>query len=359
MGEGVHMSRPGHNLAWHLAAAFTLLVIYASLHPFSGWRDLGAPPLAWLSTGWLRYATWFDIVTNVLGYLPFGFLWATVLQKRLGRGLAIPIVVVLGAMLSGMMETAQNYLPSRVPSNLDLMGNSVGSLLGAIAGARWGRILLSGGRLAALRERLVLPGFAGDSGLVLMGLWLLTQVNPESLLFGNGDLRRALGIEPTLPFDVSRFVHIEAAVAAINAVAVGLMLATLRLNLRQVLLVLLAGVAVRVLAAAILIDPGDALRWVTFGNASGAATGCALLLATIRFMPALRRALAATAFLLATVLVNLAPQNPYLAEAVLVWQQGHFLNFNGLTRLLSMLWPFLALAWLLIPERDPWQTKTP
>jgi hypothetical protein len=30
-----------------------------------------------------------------------------------------------------------------------------------------------------------------------------------------------------------------------------------------------------------------------------------------------------------------------------VWQQGHFLNFNGLTRLVSALWPFIALGYLI------------
>lgn len=345
-----------HNaLARHLAVAFTLLVIYASLHPFSGWRDLGAPPLAWLTAGWPRYSTWFDIVVNVLGYLPFGFLWATVLQRRLGRALAIPAVTVLGALLSGTMETAQNYLPTRVPSNLDLAGNAAGALLGAILGARWGGALLSGGRLAALRERTITPGFVGDSGLVLMGFWLLTQVNPESLLFGNGDLRRVLGIVPTLPFDASRFAHIEAAIAAVSALAVGLVLAALRLKVRQVLVVLLLGVLLRAMAAAILVDPGEALHWITIGNVSGTVAGCVLLLPATHLMPALRRALAAVSLLLATVLVNLAPKNPYLAEATLVWQEGHFLNFNGLTELLSMLWPFLALAWLLIPEREQWK----
>ena len=348
-----------HNaLARHLAIAFTLLVIYASLHPFSGWRDLGAPPLAWLTTGWLRYSTWFDIVTNVVGYLPFGFLWTTVLQKRLGRAFAIPVVVVLGAVLSGTMETTQNYLPTRVPSNLDLSGNTIGALLGAIMGARWGGALLSGGRLAALRERHIVSGFIGDSGLVLMGFWLLTQVNPESLLFGNGDLRRVLGIEPTLPFDVSRFAHIEGAIAAINTLAIGLVLAALGLQARGAFVMLLLGMMIRALAAAILVEPAEALHWITVGNASGVAIGCAMLLPVLYLGPGLRRPFGAVALLLATVLVNLAPQNPYLAEAAEVWQQGHFLNFNGLTRLLSMLWPFLALAWLLLPDRDPWKNKT-
>jgi VanZ family protein len=348
-----------HNaLARQLAIAFTLLVIYASLHPFSGWRSLGAPPLAWLTTGWLRYSTWFDILVNVVGYLPFGFLWTSVLQKRLGHGWAILLVTVLGALLSAAMETAQNYLPTRVPSNLDFTGNTIGVLLGAVLGVRWGGVLLSGSRFISLRERLVAPGFVGDSGLVLIAFWLLTQVNPESLLFGNGDLRRAIGIEPSLPFDVARFAQIEAAIAAINAFAVGLVLATLRLKTPTVLALLLLGTAIRALAAAILVEPSEAMHWVNLGNSSGVVIGCLVMLPAMYLMPFLRRALAAAALLLATVLVNLAPHNPYLAQAVLVWHQGNFLNFNGLTRLLSMLWPFLALMWLLIPERDPWKTDT-
>ena len=349
------MSRQDNHLALHLAAAFTVLVVYASLHPFLGWRDLGAPPLAWLETGWLRYTTRTDIFFNVAAYLPFGFLWVAVLQNRLHRLLAIVIVFVCGALLSALIETVQNYLPTRVPSNLDFLGNTLGTLIGAIVGAFWGGTLLTGGRIDALRERTVIPGFTGDSGLVLVGLWLLTQVNPESLLFGNGDLRRLLGIETTVAFDVERFGHIEGAIAAVNALAIGLIMAALRFKPYVVLFVLLAGMAIRALAAAILVEPAEALRWVTTGNMTGAAIGCLLLLPTLRLLRVLQRSVAAVALLLATILVNLAPQNPYLADAVLVWKQGHFLNFNGLTRLLSMLWPFLALAWLLIPQRDPWK----
>jgi hypothetical protein len=49
----------------------------------------------------------------------------------------------------------------------------------------------------------------------------------------------------------------------------------------------------------------------------------------------------------ATALVNLSPANPYLAQALAVWPQGHFLNFNGLTRLVAALWPFAAIVYLL------------
>ena len=69
----------------------------------------------------------------------------------------------------------------------------------------------------------------------------------------------------------------------------------------------------------------------------------------------IRQALAALSLMLATALVNLAPENPYYTAILQVWHQGHFLNFNGLTRLTSALWPFLALPWLMLlrKEKEP------
>jgi hypothetical protein len=50
----------------------------------------------------------------------------------------------------------------------------------------------------------------------------------------------------------------------------------------------------------------------------------------------------------ATVLVNLAPENPYFANALQQWPQGYFLNFNGVTHLVSLAWPFVALFYLML-----------
>ncbi len=312
----------GDRLPWHLAVAFTLLLVYASLHPFIGWRDLGAPPLAWLGAGWPHYYTGFDMVSNVAIYLPLGFLWLTVFHGDSDLRWRVLAVTLAGALLSAAVETTQNYLPTRVPSNIDLACNAVGTLTGALLGASWGRAFLSGGRLHSLRVRLIVAGGAGDTGLVLMGLWLLTQLNPESLLFGNGDLRRMLGIAPTLPFDIQRFSRIEAVIAAVNTLAVGLIIVALQRHSRWPVLlgVLLLGVLVRGLATAVLVDPRAALHLLTVGNASGFAIGIVLLLFCAHLWPPLRRGLCACSLLLATVLVNLAPQNPYLAEAAQVWR---------------------------------------
>ena len=65
-----------------------------------------------------------------------------------------------------------------------------------------------------------------------------------------------------------------------------------------------------------------------------------------------RIALAGMALLAGTVLVNLTPINPYSEAALAAWRQGHFLNFNGLTRWVASLWPFVALPYLMVVGRD-------
>ena len=89
-------------------------------------------------------------------------------------------------------------------------------------------------------------------------------------------------------------------------------------------------------------------------RARGRSTGCdaryqdnVATLAAMALPRVARLALAAVLIMAATVAVNLAPPNAYLAATLKLWQQGHFLNFNGLTRLVSALWAFVALAYLM------------
>lgn len=343
-------ARASVNLPLQLAGAYTLLALYGSLYPFSGWRDSGVAPFAFLVTGWLRYTTAFDIAINVLAYLPFGFLWATVLAVRLRPGVAFVLAALAGGLLSLGVETAQNYLPSRVPSNLDFASNTLGALLGAAAGMRWGRHLLDGGRLHAWRARRFLGGPTGDRGLLLVALWLLTQLNPETFLFGNGNLRGLLGMPAALDFDASRFTELEMATVAAQTFAIAHIGSRLAANHPALLPLTLLGAAlvVKSFALMLLMEGMHGFAWATPGTLGGLALGILLWAATLRFPAGEQQALAAMALMLATVLANLMPDNPYLENTLRIWQQGHFLNFNGLTRLTSSLWPFLALPWLML-----------
>ena len=342
-------------LARYLALAWLGLVVYGSLHPFSGWLDKGISPFAYLNGGWPRYWTVFDLAANVAVYVPLGFFLTLALYRLPGRYTAPVLAVLLATAVSFTLETVQNWLPSRVPSNVDLACNAIGGLFGAV----WAQIVGPRvfNRITAWQQRHIAPITHAELGLTLLGLWLLVPLSPETLLFGSGDLRQPLGLSGAVPFAAESFIVIEASITAFNALAVGLIVRQLCARTAIAYLVvplfLLLGLVVRTLAAAILISPGEAFSWLTPGAQMGlllAGTGLAVgiaLPATARLM------LAALALMAGAILVNLAPPNPYSAAALAVWRQGHFLNFNGLTRLVATLWPFLTLPFLLLTSRRP------
>ena len=327
-----------------------LLVAYASLYPLAGWRDVGLSPFAYLSAPWPRYATAFDIAVNVVGYLPFGFLAVMALHPNV-RGVGAVAAALAGAtLLSLLLEALQSYLPARVPTNLDVLCNVGGAALGGALGQHF-TPLIAGGPLSRQRAAAFQRGPGADFGLVLIALWLFIQLNPAALLFGAGDLRDFLA-----PFEGRArrpefFVFIEAFTTAANLVAVALILSALaqpgRPVRRMVLGAVLAALAVKAAAVAILMRAENVFAWLTQGAQLGLAVGIAVAMAAVALPRTVRLALAAVLLMAATVLVNLTPPNPYLADSLKVWQQGHFLNFNGLTRLVSALWPFIALGYLI------------
>jgi len=176
-------------LARYLFVAYVLLVLYASLHPFSGWRDRGLPPFAFLTAPFNRPTPVFDVIVNVFGYVPLGFLAALAAHPRLRGASAFVFASAFAIGLSFALESLQLYLPTRTSSNLDLLANAAGGAVGALAAVAGTRALRLEEGLLRLRERFLLPGRGIDLGLVLIGLWLLSQLNPETLLFGTGDLR--------------------------------------------------------------------------------------------------------------------------------------------------------------------------
>jgi VanZ family protein len=339
------------SLARYLFWAYALLVIYASLHPFYGWTDTGAPAFAYLSARLPRYITAFDISANILAYIPLGLLGVLALYPQL-RGIRAAWASLLAALtISVSVEALQTFLPSRIPSNLDVASNAAGALIGALAGAALTQRVLRDDGLQALRYRLFHPGGRTDLGLVLLGLWLLSQLSPETLLFGNGDLRELFQTPGGEHHQAEVFIRAEAAVAGANTLAVCLFLSILvryGQPLRPLMFAVLAfALLVRSFAYALLFGAEDFLLWVTPGAMYGVAAGAAMAAIAAGFSTPVRTALAGLALMAATAIVNLAPENPYLAMFLAEWRQGHFLNFTGLTRVVSALWPFAALAWLL------------
>lgn len=341
-----------------LLVVYAALTAYATLYPMQGWRLPGISAFAYLSAPWPRYVTHFDLAVNVLSYVPFGLLAVAALYPRV-RGIpAFAAAVAAALALSMCLEALQSYLPVRIASNLDVLCNIAGAALGAVL-AIWLAPRVMAGPLRELRRRVFLAGTGIDAGLVLVGLWLFLQLDPTTLLFGAGDLNDYLEPRAVPGYPPRFFVIIEATTVGANLLAVALLfslLASPALPVRAGILALVAAaLAVRTAAFAILMRAEDVLTWLTPGAQIGLLVGGTAALAAVALPRAARVALAAVLLMAAAVLVNLAPPNPYFAASLKVWQQGHFLNFNGLTRLVSALWPFAALGYLtyLAARRPP------
>ena len=337
-------------LARIVLLVYVLLVAYASLYPLAGWRTVGLSPFAYLSAPWPRYVTAFDVAVNLIGYVPYGFLAVAALHPRVRGAAAFALAVASAIVLSLALEAGQSYLPARFATNLDVLCNLGGAALGAAFGLRFGP-LIAGGPLHERRAAAFLPGVEIDLGLVLVGLWLLVQLNPATLLFGAGDLRDFLAPSEGPARRPEFFVSIETFTTAANLIAVGLLLSVLAAPgwpARAMFgWLVIAALAVKTAAFAILMRAENVFAWLTHGAGFGLVAGITLALVAMAAPRTARLAIAAVLLMAATVLVNLTPPNPYLADSLKVWQQGHFLNFNGLTRLVSALWPFFAMGYLI------------
>ncbi len=341
-------------LSTRLAMVGLVLTICVSLVPFQGWRTTGAAPFDFLLAPLPRVITVVDVASNVLAYVPLAGLIALALRFWLQPWPAALVSVGLAATVSLVLEIAQNYLPNRVPSNLDVAANGIGAMIGAACALRWGYLATSGGVLERAWHRLRDEGRAQDAGVAVLGLWCLAQWSPRTPLFGFGGMRQMLGVEAPGDFSVERFVVFEALAVGAGMLAAGLVAASLLRRHRRTLAlgVLASGMAVKTLGVTLLASHSDPMAWASPGALRGMAVGVTLLLVCAGFHVGLRSAIAACAILLATGVNNLIPDNPYLLPEVPPFPAAQWLNFDGLSRLAAVVWPFIALSWLMTTRRE-------
>ena len=280
-------------LFWLYAA----LIVYASLYPFAGWRVPGVGPLDFLIVR-ARGLTPFDLLSNLVGYLPLGFLlFVALVRSGRSAGASAWTALAAGTLLSLAMETLQNYLPQRVSSNVDLVLNALGAALGVLIG-----VLLNarGGieRWQKVRDGWFVARSAG--GLALLLLWPIGLLFPTAVPFGLGHV---LGrIQPLLaellqdtPVEAWTAGWADAATAEAERVALSPAseLAIIVLGLlapclvaftiavpgwrRSALVVgaALLGVAATTLSTALNFGPQHAFAWTTVQAVQGMLVGVA------------------------------------------------------------------------------------
>ncbi len=75
-----------------------------------------------------------DVLLNIAGFVPFGFLLCWVAGRRIrSNSLAFWMTVLAGIALSAGIELRQVTMPMRDSSSVDLLMNSIGTTIGALA----------------------------------------------------------------------------------------------------------------------------------------------------------------------------------------------------------------------------------
>ncbi|MBI2287033.1 MAG: VanZ family protein [Nitrosomonadales bacterium] len=331
-----------------LAIGYALFIVYASLSPFTGWREQGLDFSEVLAAPLLLTYTAFDAVINLLSYLPFGLLAGLALHARFGAAASVVLGLCLGVSLSAGMEYLQMYLPARISSNMDLLSNSVGTLIGALLAvsvASWTWLF---SRLTHWRSGLFHQGHEMDFGLALLVLWMFGQVNPSLPMLGNVFIseveRQPFVALPPAPFD-----WWESGAVTLNLLMLGTLLLTLLRKPRNAAIalpVILSMVAlVKFVTAAVLLKSWALLLWINSEAVLGMLLGMALLFAALSLPRRVAMISGAAVALAYFAVVNFVfgDNTPAAAMSIYHWHYGHLLNYNGLAQTIALVFPLLLI----------------
>jgi VanZ family protein len=348
------MARPGERDQPRPRTIFLLLyvaaIILGSLYPFAGWRAFGDWSAAFVTAPLPRYITRTDVTTNLLLYLPVGYLLALSLSRPRGRNLALLATLLLGAAFSLALESLQQLLPGRYASNLDSFLNTLGVLIGALLSLHHGRWQRGLRRFGHWRHNWFHADRAASLGLWLLLLWAFSQL--ALLPFpGTGWLELHLRPVDVPPESIEQINPAWLLAVFFEIATVGAFMACLLRPGRYasaVLLLFIAGFVLKLLAATLLLK----LRVV--GGVLSLETLFGFVLALwLLLLPSVARHRQATAIVL---LAGIIVARLLFLEAP-IWPGKSLLNIVGLAAHMAALWPWLALV-LVLARQPPGRRRT-
>ena len=117
----------------YILLLFVILISYGSLYPFRFSGDLvpSSDFFSWLFDTSYR-TTRADIVSNILLFVPYGFVSIMTLTTTRRLVYHASILFVAGTFLAFILQYLQFYLPARVPTATDAWYNSIGILAGMV-----------------------------------------------------------------------------------------------------------------------------------------------------------------------------------------------------------------------------------
>ena len=112
---------------------FVVFIVYGSLYPF----DFTTAPRKAYELDALYYIDidpprWGDLISNVLLFIPFGFLGMAMGSSANHPARQFAILALSGAGLAFGLQVIQIFLPTRIPSLIDALCNILGIFLGGL-----------------------------------------------------------------------------------------------------------------------------------------------------------------------------------------------------------------------------------
>ena len=341
-----------------------------TLSPLTDWHFVPEAPWRFLDQPWPKYWTGFDVLVNVLAYIPLGLLASRAILYRFRGSAWGPLASFMMSglaciLISILLEGLQTYLPSRRPSILDVVSNATGAMMGAFVASAYAQSIA---RLQITETRPIEVG-----GLALLGLWLIAQAAPQPIWLALGDigltdeLRRAAawltGMSAASP-SVTREVFAAQRILA-EALCVGSAITSCALLVhltmlessrwfvryrpeywpRTLLTIVLVTLAVRAVWIW-LLSPVALSGWLTAGVQAGVVLALLSAYGLAGARLSHQRLAAVCGLVVTLMLANTLPENEFLTSGISDWSRGRWLNLQLLANLSAVVWPFLALGWL-------------
>ena len=334
-------------LARAIALIYAILIGYVSLNPFDFDFQNGVMGIAWLEAPLPRFITVFDVLVNVLAYIPLGFLIVFSTFPRWRNFAALGIALCFSAILAGTVETLQTWLPTRIPSQMDWWANILGGLIGALFAIPLGPQWLSG---SVLRRQFDKWFGLNWIACILFLLFPWAQIYPQSSWLGMGIWGHTFFSSVDWGTTVVNQVLQEAVITALCWFGTGLLLS---LGMRPKspqwhLLLSLLGftVLIKMIFTALQFGADFYASWLTAGAVWGMLIGTFGLFLALKWGFYIRYCLAVFCLICTTIAVNFLPENPYFVLTLRAWYQGRLLHFNDLMQWVSVVWLPMALLWV-------------
>jgi len=330
---------------WLLIGGILFLTAYGSLYPMSGWRSPDGSVWAQFFTRTDRFS-FGDIATNLVIYVPFGFVLAQLGGGRRPR-LTVLLATLAGFLLSGTMEVLQAFLPQRVSSVYDLALNVFSTTVGAVTGVSLYSSTALGRYLHALRLKHCRDDIEANIGLVVLALWAASNLMPFIPSLDVGQIKS--GFKPVWqvlrlaqPLDIADATGYLCAVLVIAAVA-----HRVWRPLPGRVLKTLAFVFGVLLLKGFIVSRNASLEALL-----GATAGLALFRLLQRLETIVARTLALIALPVMLLVNGLQPSNSAVGTLYAFnWVpfRGHLQHtLTGVQDLAGDIWPYAAFAFLLI-----------